>query len=116
MPSTRRVCSYCHQGMAEDEFKCKSCGNLVVTKTAVPEQPHMTEYEESVLDRYSIVLLVLIVLLLPPVAITIGGVMLFNDSAYKQDTGKMLVTGGFVVMVILTFILFAGSGTLTFNF
>ena len=116
MPRTHRVCSYCHEDMAEDEFKCKSCGNLVATKTAIPEQPYMTEYEESVLDRYSIVLLVLITLFLPPVAMTIGGVMLFDDSVYKRDTGKMLVTGAFVIMVILTILLFAGSGTLTVNF
>ncbi|MHA7581353.1 hypothetical protein ACX12E_13270 [Paenibacillus vandeheii] len=116
MPRTPRVCSYCHEEMAEDEFKCKSCGNLVVTKTAVPDQPYMTEYEESVLDQYSMVLLVLITLFLPPVAVVIGGVMLFNDSMYKRDTGKLLVTGAFVVMVILTIILFAGSGTLTINF
>ncbi|MEC0127938.1 hypothetical protein [Paenibacillus pabuli] len=116
MPRTSRVCSYCHKGMAEDEFKCKSCGNLVATKTALPEQPNMTEYEEPVLDRYSVVLLVLITLFLPPVAMTIGGVKLFDDSAYKRDTGKILVTGAFVIMVILTIILFAGSGTLTIQF
>jgi hypothetical protein len=102
--------------MADDEFKCKSCGNLVATRTILPEQPYMIENDESVLDRYSMVLLVLMTLFLPPVAMTIGGVMLFNDNTYKQDTGKLLVTGAFVVMVILTIILFAGSGTLTINF
>lgn len=116
MARTQRKCSYCHEGMAEDEFKCKSCGNLVATKTALPEQPYMTEYEESVLDRYSITLLVLITLFLAPVAISIGGVMLFNDSSYKRDTGKLLVTAGFVIMIICSIILFAGTGTLTFNF
>ncbi|UPK46147.1 hypothetical protein [Paenibacillus pabuli] len=101
--------------MAEDEFKCKSCGNLVTTKTVLPEQPYMLENDEWILDRYSIVLLVLMVLFLPPAAMTIGGVMLFNDNMYKRDTGKLLVTGAFVVMVILTIVLFAGSGTLTIN-
>ncbi|KOY13389.1 hypothetical protein [Paenibacillus xylanivorans] len=116
MPHTPRVCSYCHEKMAEDEFKCKSCGNLVATRTILPEQPYMIENDESVLDRYSMVLLVLMTLFLPPVAMTIGGVMLFDDNTYKQDTGKLLVTGAFVVMFILTIILFAGSGTLTINF
>ncbi|MEC0110497.1 hypothetical protein P4H27_26350 [Paenibacillus taichungensis] len=115
MPYTPRVCSYCHEKMAENEFKCKSCGNLVTTKTVQPEQPHMIENDELILDRYSIVLLVLMTLFLPPVAMTIGGVMLFSDNTYKQDTGKLLVTGAFVVMVILTIILFAVSGTLTIN-
>ncbi|MCZ1267083.1 hypothetical protein [Paenibacillus tundrae] len=92
MPYTPRVCSYCQ-----------------------PEQPYMIENDEFILDRYSIVLLVLMTLFLPPVAMTIGGLMLFNDNTYKQDTGKLLVTGAFVVMVILIIILFAGSGTLTIN-
>ncbi|SEK19465.1 hypothetical protein [Paenibacillus sp. OK003] len=55
----------------------------------------MIENDELILDRYSIVLLVLMTLFLAPVAMTVGGVMLFNDNTYKQDTGKLLVTGAF---------------------
>jgi len=42
--------------------------------------------------------------------------MLFNDSSYKRDTGKLLVTAGLVIMVFFSILLFAGTGTLTFNF
>ena len=66
MPRFARECSYCHQPMGKDEFKCKSCGNMVTTKTAKPNQPYMVEYEESILDRYSMVLLVILTVFLRP--------------------------------------------------
>ncbi|GAB1155601.1 hypothetical protein YWY31_16260 [Paenibacillus illinoisensis] len=116
MPRSRRVCSYCQQEMGEDEFKCKACGNLVEMKTVPAETTQMEEYEEDVLDRYSIGLLILIAIILPPIAIAIGGVMLFNDDPYKRDAGKMLVTGALLMLVIWAIILVSISGTLTIQF
>ncbi|MGF9695481.1 MULTISPECIES: hypothetical protein [Paenibacillus] len=116
MPRSRRVCSYCQEEMGEDEFKCKACGNLVAMKTVPVERAQIEEYEEATLDRYSIGLLVLTAIILPPIAIAIGGVMLFNDAPYKRDTGKLLMTGALVMLVILVFIFIAGSGTLSISF
>ncbi|GGH59122.1 hypothetical protein GCM10008014_32410 [Paenibacillus silvae] len=107
MPRFSRECSYCHESMAADEFKCKSCGNMVTTKTAKPKQPYMLEYEESILDRYSMMLLVLITLFLSPIAVTIGGVLLFNDYASKRDAGKILVTAGLIMMIVHVILYFA---------
>ncbi|WP_145410522.1 hypothetical protein [Paenibacillus xylanexedens] len=114
MARTSRVCSYCEKPMGADEFKCKSCGNLVATKTAQPERSHMTEDYNPILDRYSIVLLVIITIFFPPIAIIIGGVMLFSDHPYKKDTGKLLVTSAIVFMIVFIFI-FIGTGTLTIS-
>ena len=116
MPRSRRVCSYCQQEMGVDEFKCKACGNLVEMKTVPAETTQMGEYEEDVLDRYSIGLLILIAIFLPLIAIVIGGVMLFNDDPYKRDTGKMLATGALLALVIWAIILISISGTLTIQF
>lgn len=106
MPRFSRECSYCHQPMREDEFKCKSCGNMVTTKTAKPDQPYMSEYEESTLDRYSMVLLVIITLFFAPIAMTIGGILLFNDYASKRDAGKILVTASLIMIVIYMILFF----------
>ncbi|WP_402870828.1 hypothetical protein [Paenibacillus illinoisensis] len=116
MPRSRRVCSYCQQEMGENEFKCKACGNLVAMKTIPAETTQLEKYEEVLLDGYSLGLLILIAILLPPIAIAIGGVMLFNDDPYKRDSGKMLVTGALLVLVIWTIILISISGTLTVQF
>jgi len=115
MPRSARVCSYCQREMAEDEFKCKACGNLVETKTAPPERVYMQE-EGTPLDRYSIVLLVIMTLVFAPIAMTIGGVLLFHEDPYRRDTGKLIVTGSVVVMAILFLVFVVGSGTLTVRF
>ncbi|WP_342555396.1 hypothetical protein [Paenibacillus sp. FSL R7-0652] len=107
MPRISRECSYCHEPMEADEFKCKSCGNMVTTKTAKPEQPYMAEYDESVLDQYSMVLLVLMTLFFAPIAMTVGGVLLFNDHAGKRDAGKILVTASLIMMVVYVILFFA---------
>ncbi|WP_128101338.1 hypothetical protein [Paenibacillus sp. DCT19] len=74
----------------------------------------MTEDYNPILDRYSIVLLVIITIFFPPIAIIIGGVMLFSDHPYKKDTGKLLVTSAIVFMIVFIFI-FIGTGTLTIS-
>ena len=109
MSRLSRECSYCHKPMAADEFKCKSCGNMVTTKTAKPEQPYMMGYEETVLDRYSIVLLVIITLLFAPIAMAIGGVLLFNNDAIKRDAGKILVTSSLIMVIIYVILFFVFS-------
>ncbi|MGR6543139.1 hypothetical protein [Paenibacillus tundrae] len=114
MSSISRACSYCEKPMGADEFKCKSCGNLVATKTAQPERTHMAEDYSPILDRFAIVLLVVITIFFPPIAMIIGGVMLFNDHPYKKDTGKLLVTSAMVLMIVFIFI-FIGTGTLTIS-
>ncbi|MFK0521066.1 hypothetical protein ACINKY_02570 [Paenibacillus illinoisensis] len=85
-------------------------------KTIPAETTQLEKYEEVLLDGYSLGLLILIAILLPPIAIAIGGVMLFNDDPYKRDSGKMLVTGALLVLVIWTIILISISGTLTVQF
>ncbi|WP_434751754.1 hypothetical protein [Paenibacillus amylolyticus] len=106
MPRFSRECSYCHKPMGADEFKCKSCGNMVTTKTAKPEQSHMMEYEESALDQYSTGLLVIMTLFFAPIAMTVGGVLLFNEYASKRDAGKILVTASLIMMIIYLILFF----------
>jgi uncharacterized membrane protein YvbJ len=98
--------------MGADEFKCKSCGNMVTTKTSKPEQPHMMEYEQSALDQYSMGILVIMTLFFAPIAMTVGGVLLFNDHASKRDAGKILVTASMIMMIIYLILFFVFGGTL----
>ncbi|MEY8744923.1 hypothetical protein AB9M62_37190 [Bacillales bacterium AN1005] len=74
----------------------------------------MAEDYSPILDRFAIVLLVVITIFFPPIAMIIGGVMLFNDHPYKKDTGKLLVTSAMVLMIVFIFI-FIGTGTLTIS-
>ena len=96
-------CSHCGEGLDDDSLKCKYCGTLATRNTSSAQYSY--EEEETIPDRTSMTLLVIITLFIPLVGLIVGGTASFSDDGYKRDSGKLLMILG-MIMGIVQFILF----------
>lgn len=101
-----RSCPGCGEPLDEHVFKCRNCGELAVKKQQSLDMNELPGEELFYLDKYSVVLLVILTIVLSPIAILTGTFLLFHDDEYRRDVGKMIVTGGLIVTFILAIIIF----------
>ncbi|UNK16888.1 zinc ribbon domain-containing protein [Paenibacillus sp. N3/727] len=102
--SKSSVCSHCHESLEEGALKCKYCGTLV-SRISSP-QPYY-QYDEDLTptpDNVAMTLIVISTIVIPIVGLIVGGVVSFSDDRDKQDTGKMLLILGLVMIVVQLFL------------
>lgn len=101
--SKSSVCSHCHESLEEGALKCKYCGTLV---SRAPSS-NTYQYDEDLTpipDNVAMTLIVISTIVIPIVGLIVGGVVSFSDDRGKQDTGKMLLIVGLVMIVVQLFL------------
>lgn len=101
--SKSSVCSHCHESLEEGVLKCKYCGTLV-SRTASSNTYHYDEELSPIPDNTAMTLIVISTIIIPIVGLIVGGVVSFSDDRYKQDTGKMLLILGLVMIIVQLFL------------